>query len=247
MSRNFDMLNEAAPQIGVAPTAKARNAEATGVDAAQVQSGAVNEEIARLVQRVFLSAPLTESSKVVAFCGVDRRAGCSWICARAAEFLTTQTPARVCIVDANLRDPSLHQHFRSKLSPGFAEAIRSTAPIDNFVRTTRTDRLWLMTAGEVSEDPNGVLSAGRLQTRFGDLREEFDFLLIDVPAIGASREALLIGQLSDGIILVVASNATRREPARVAKQNCDEAKIPILGAVLNKRTYPIPEALYRRL
>lgn len=247
MSRNFDMPNEAAPQLGVAPTAKAKNAEAVGVDAAQVQGCAANEEIARLVQRVFLSAQLSEKSKVVAFCGVDRRAGCSWICARAAEFLATQTPGRVCIVDTNMRDPSLHQHFRSKLSPGFAEAMRSTGHIENFVRATRTDRLWLMTAGEVSEEPNGALSAARLQTRFADLREEFDFLLIDVPAISASSDALLLGQLSDGIILVVASNSTRREPARVAKQNFDEAKIPILGAVLNKRTYPIPEALYRRL
>ena len=53
--------------------------------------------------------------------------------------------------------------------------------------------------------------------------------------------------MADGIILVVGSNLTRRESARIAKESFEAAGIPIIGAVLNKRTYPIPEALYRIL
>jgi len=246
MSRNFDIVNEAAPQIGVTPSTRAKTGAAADVSAPRALAGSVNEEITRLVQRVFLSAP-AEKSKAVVFCGIDRGAGCSWICARAAEFLASHTPGRVCIIDANLRSPSLHQHFRSTLGPGLAAAMRDSAPIEAFVRTTRTDHLWLLTAGDAVGEPNGALTPDRLQSRLAELRDEFDFLLIDAGAASASNDALLLGQLSDGVVLVVASHSTRREAARMAKQTFDDAKVPILGAVLNKRTYPIPDAVYRRL
>jgi protein-tyrosine kinase len=53
--------------------------------------------------------------------------------------------------------------------------------------------------------------------------------------------------MTDGLVIVLQANATRRESARRAKQLLDECGIPVLGAVLNKRAFPIPEPIYRRL
>ena len=60
-------------------------------------------------------------------------------------------------------------------------------------------------------------------------------------------DALAFGQLTDGFILVVEANATRREAALQVAENLRAANVRILGAVLNQRTFPIPEALYHRL
>jgi Mrp family chromosome partitioning ATPase len=53
--------------------------------------------------------------------------------------------------------------------------------------------------------------------------------------------------LADGIVLIIEANSTRREAARKVKENLKAANLPVLAAVLNKRTYPIPNFLYRRL
>jgi protein-tyrosine kinase len=53
--------------------------------------------------------------------------------------------------------------------------------------------------------------------------------------------------MADGVILVVEANSTRREMARTAKETFDDANVKLLGAILNNRTFPIPEALYRKL
>ena len=79
------------------------------------------------------------------------------------------------------------------------------------------------------------------------MRSHFDYVLVDTPPADSYADALLLGQMTDGIILVVGSHLTRRESARIAKESFDGAGIPVIGAVLNKRTYPIPEALYRIL
>jgi protein-tyrosine kinase len=247
MSQPLEMLNQGAARVRPLPQDESRAARENGAVGSRVNRSGATDEIARLVQRLFLSSSPGEERKTIVFCGVNPGSGCSWVCAKAAELLAGQIPGRVCVIDANLRSPSLHEYFHVEVGVGFADAMRQPGPINDFVRSTSTNHLWLMTSGAVGQAPNGALNTARLQARFAELRGEFDFLLVDVPAISLFGDALLLGQLSDGIVLVIASNSTRREPARAAKQILQDANVLILGAVLNKRTYPIPEAVYRRL
>jgi Mrp family chromosome partitioning ATPase len=80
-----------------------------------------------------------------------------------------------------------------------------------------------------------------------ELREKFDYVLIDAPPISSYVDAVLLGQIADGVILVVEANSTRRETARMVKETFEGANVKLLGAILNNRTFPIPEALYRKL
>ncbi len=245
MSRSFDILHREAAHAGAARPVPAPRAN--GAAHRQDRDNLAEDEITKLVQRVFAYPPTAEAPAVVAFCGVEEGAGCSWVCARAAETLAEQVPGRVCVIDANLRSPALHEYFRVEMCAGFAEAMKDPAPIREFTQPTWSDHLWVMTSGAVGKEPNGALNPDRLSCRFSELRAEFDYLLMDTPPISSYPDAVLLGRLTDGVILVVGSSSTRREPARIAKESFEAAKVSMLGAVLNRRTYPIPKALYRRL
>jgi Mrp family chromosome partitioning ATPase len=249
VSRNLDILHrEGVRAEGLRPTAVIRpHGNGNAAVGPPDRHSTIDEEIVKLVQRVFVFPGAAKAPEAVAFCGVDRGAGCSWVCARAGEVLAEQVPGRVCIVDANLRSPSLHEHFRVEIGAGFADAMRDSRLVREFARPTWNSNLWLMTSGAVGKEPNGALNPARLRVRISELRDEFDHLFLDTPPMGSHADAVLLGQLTDGIILVVGSNSTRRGPARIAKESLEAARVPILGAVLNKRTFPIPEALYQRL
>ncbi|MGH9594657.1 MAG: hypothetical protein ACRD5L_16320, partial [Bryobacteraceae bacterium] len=60
-------------------------------------------------------------------------------------------------------------------------------------------------------------------------------------------DASLLARHADGLVLVVEAGATRREAARKIADDLRAAHMRVLGVVLNNRTYPIPERLYRRL
>jgi len=169
------------------------------------------------------------------------------VCARAGEVLADQAPGSVCMVDANLRSPSLHSRFHIEKGLGFADAIKGTEPIHEFAQHVGERNLLLITAGSTGTEPNGALNPACLRTRFSELRHAFDFVLVDTPATSIYADAMLLSQLTDGVVLVVGSNSTRRETARAAKRGFEAARVPIFGAVLNKRTFPIPEALYWKL
>ena len=87
----------------------------------------------------------------------------------------------------------------------------------------------------------------RFKSRLSDVRKEFSYILVDAPPINAYGEASLFGRMADGLVMVVEANRTRRESAQKAKRILDTAGVTVLGAILNKRTFPIPEFLYRRL
>ena len=72
-------------------------------------------------------------------------------------------------------------------------------------------------------------------------------MLVDAPPLNQYADGSILGQIADGVVLVLEANSTRRESALKAIEALRGAQADVLGAVLNKRTFPIPESVYRRL
>lgn len=245
MSRKIEILRRGAPQDSLADKFPRHRSEHE-LEQPRHQRGTAEDEIAKLVRRVFFCSSTAKPPALVCFSGVDRRAGSSWVCARASELLAEQVPGRVCVLDANLRSPWLHEYFGAGSEGGLADAMTDgTPPIRNFVRTTWSSHLWLMTSGVVAGKTDAALNPERVQARLSELRREFDFIVVDTPSVNTYSDAVLLGRVSDGVILVIDSNVTRRESARAAKEALQASRVAILGAVLNRRSFPIPEALYK--
>ena len=86
-----------------------------------------------------------------------------------------------------------------------------------------------------------------MRTRMAELSAAFDYLVIDAPPLKDSNDAIVLGALSDGVVLVLKANSSRREVARRALSDLQAANVTSLGAVLNQRQFPIPTAIYNRL
>jgi capsular exopolysaccharide synthesis family protein len=246
MSRNFELLQQIEKEHEVFPAAVppaiSGNGRKRGLDLDAVS----REERMKLVQRLFLS-PGSQAPRLVVFCGVETGDGSSWVCARASETLASQVKASVCLVDANLRTPFLHQHFRTDNLLGLADAVHQSGPVRNFAHQLNGGNLWLITCGLRTTDPHSLLTSDGLRSRLAELRAEFDYVLVDGPPVNLYADTALLGKLGDGVVLVVQANSTHREAARKAMESLASANVTVLGAVLNKRTFPIPESLYRKI
>lgn len=204
----------------------------------------IQQEVIQFVHRVFLF-PNSHGPRVVAFASA-RGNESSELCFQAGQVLALQGSGSVCLVDANLRAPLLHKLFEANISPGLVDATVTPGPIKDFARPIAGGNLWLVPPGSHAEGAPPLFAADRLRTRMQELREGFDYVLIDAPPVSSSPEAVQVGQVADGVILVVQANSTRREAARTAKETLEGANVKLLGAILTNRTFPIPEALYRK-
>jgi Mrp family chromosome partitioning ATPase len=247
MSRNFELMQQAG-QVAVQTVSpvirtetKARRASRTRLNFDQVAC----EETLKLVQRIFL-LQTQNPPHVVVFAAIDKGSGCSAICARAAATLVDNVRGSVCVVEANFRSPSLPELFGAANHYGLTDSLLRDEPIRSFAKLIRGENLWLLSCGSLAADSPNLLNSDRIKERFQELRKAFDYVLIDAPPLSRYADAAALGQLADGLVLVLEANSTRREAAMRVTENLGAAQVRVLGAVLNKRTFPIPESLYRR-
>ncbi len=79
------------------------------------------------------------------------------------------------------------------------------------------------------------------------LRDKYQYVLVDCPSLKEAQDAVLLAPLVDGIVLVVEADRTRVEQLSDAEKTLVSAKGKILGHVLNKRAYVVPDWLCRRM
>jgi hypothetical protein len=200
------------------------------------------EQILGLIRGLFFARP--KVAHQVVFSGVYEDAGSGEVCMRIADVLANQTSGRVCILETSRGPDGIAQEFGGPRTsggdtPDFATGMRES-PLQ------LRGNLWLMPAG-VWRNEQGVATFPWIRRRLRELRGEFEYAVIHAPPVGACDEAETLAQLTDGLVLVLEAHRTRRMLARMTRQKLQAAHVQVLGAVLSGRTFPIPEALYRRL
>jgi Mrp family chromosome partitioning ATPase len=203
-----------------------------------------SQESTKLVQSVFLQNA-AEPPRCVVFAGIDHGNGCSRVCAQAAEILAANIDGSVCLVEANLHSPSLPGIFGTTNHFGLTDALLKEDSIKNYAKQLNADNLWLLSSGSMQGRTPSMLNSVQMKARMQQLRDEFDYLIIDAPPLNEYSDAIAMGHLADSLVLVLEANSTRRETAIRVTESLRATKIRVLGAVLNKRTFPIPGPLYK--
>ena len=198
------------------------------------------EQIRHLVRQVFFPG-WPRPARHVAFVAINDHVDTGAVCLQVGQTLSSEIQANTCVVEANRSASDLAVTTDANASSGSrAGGLRHRARL-------LSNHLWLMPQAVFLEGSGPGLSALWLENRLEKLHSDFDFTLLNLPAVEHSSESVLLGQLSDGVVLIVEAHSTRRVKALAAKEMFQAANVKILGTVLTGRRFPIPEAIYRRL
>jgi capsular exopolysaccharide synthesis family protein len=173
--------------------------------------------------------------------------GTSSVCSQFARSMAQSDEGKILLVDANLRTPVLHQLFGLERDGGLVELLEEKIPLEQAIRETESSGLFVVTAGAPTEEVSRLLGSPRLKTILAQWRKEYSLVIFDTSPALAYADAVVLGRLFDGVILVVQASKTRWEVIQRAREILKNAKAEILGVVLNRRQYVIPRRVYRRL
>jgi hypothetical protein len=183
-----------------------------------------SEQIRGLVRQVFLSGSLP--AQQVVFTSIQPEIDVHEVCRKVGHVLAGETSRDVVIVTRSTR-ADLHQNLRA------FDGIRGAAkPLEG--------GLWAL---ELPSD-GGDLIAQSVHAFMEKIRHEFEYSLI-ATSPGASDDARFMGQVSDGIVLVLSEMRTRRAVALRFRNALEQSRL--LGTVLIDREFPVPAAIYKRL
>ena len=188
-----------------------------------------------------------KSIKTILFLGTTRGNGASTTAINFATTLSRDGRHNVLLIEANLRNPSLHEvfHVDPDLSlSGFSTTGNKAA---SGIKKVGPENLYVVTPGSKFAGPVSLFESQRFWEFLKTMRTEFDYVVLDGPPLPSFSESKVICNKVDGVVMVIESGKTRKQVALRAKKDVEQAGGTVLGVVINKRKYHIPKWIYRRL
>lgn len=155
-----------------------------------------------------------------------------------------QTGKSVILVDADLRQPSLHELFGLEIRPGLTHALVDGCPVEEILKPTGVDGLRLLTSGALPPNPAELLDSEPFRGLLGELARRAEVMILDSPPILAFADASILASQVTGTLLVIAAGNSRIQTSQRAKEALEATGAKILGAVLNKLPPGRAEAYY---
>src|SRR6185436_149336 len=148
--------------------------------------------------------------------------------------------ARILVVDADLRRPSVASYLGLDLQPsrGLSDVLRDPAyTLDDVVQPLEGFNLSVVPAGAPQNAPYELLNSTRLENFLNEARERYDCVLVDTPPLVPLPDCRLIGKWVDGFLLVVGAHKTPRSLVQDALNLLDMSKV--IGIVFNGDRRPL--------
>jgi Mrp family chromosome partitioning ATPase len=173
-----------------------------------------------------------------------RGEGVTFVTRSLALVLTSDAARNVCIVDLNWASPS--DWIDGPPPVGVADVLRDGLPLDQAFVTTGNHGLSFLPAGVATVADRPVLAnSTELEAMLNELGGRFHHVLLDLPAVHATSEALTLAEYSSAVALVVNQGVT---PESQVKSALDQlAGVPMTGLILNRATSKIPRLVRRRM
>ena len=145
-----------------------------------------------------------------------------------------QAGHRVILVDADLRQPRIHDLFGLDLEPGLSNLLNGGGHATTAARPTKIPNLSVVTAGGHPPNPAELVGSHRFGELLSFLERQCDIVVIDTPPVMAVADAAILAHRTSGVLFVVAADTTSRHAAQSALEQLERAKGRFLGAVLNR-------------
>ncbi len=146
-----------------------------------------------------------------------------------------QSKHNVVIVDCDLRRPKIHKMFAVDNTIGLSDLLAKDEPLNRIIyHSVLIENLDIITSGVIPPMPSELLDSKKMEKLIGELREAYDYVIIDSPPILSVTDATILSKIVDGVLLAVASNETHVDAILTAKKALDKVGSNVIGTVLTK-------------
>ena len=190
----------------------------------------------------------TTKAKSIMFNGICHGSGCSTTALNFANSLTVDPKRKVLLVDFKLKLPLPHRVYHHAKAPDISGLIADGKHLMSQIEKIGSGNLYVISCGARSlAGPAGIFESSEFERFVRLIYDNFDYLIFDVPPVLLYSEFRILCSKMDGVVLILEAGNARRQVALRAKKEIEEAGGRILGVVINRRKYYIPQWIYKKL
>jgi succinoglycan biosynthesis transport protein ExoP len=147
---------------------------------------------------------------------------------------------RVLVIDTDMRRPRLHRSFGVPNQVGVSTLILGNSTLDEAVKRTDVPNLDVLPCGPIPPNPSELLHTKRFAQILEDCKSRYAHIILDSPPTSAVTDPAVLGNLADGVILIVKGASTTRDAAAHARRQLVSAKCRLLGVIVNEIDFSNP-------
>jgi len=183
------------------------------------------------IRTLLLHMSRTESLRVIMVTSAVGGEGKTSLASQLAASLS-RAWRKTLLIDGDLRRPAGHALFDLSLEPGLSEVLRGEVKAADAVKPTAISRLWMMPAGHWDSHAVQALAQDSVRTLLDQLKQQYDFIIIDSCPVLPVADSLVLGQHVDGVLFSVLRDVSRLPALHAAHQKMTNLGIRTLGAVV---------------
>jgi capsular exopolysaccharide synthesis family protein len=145
-----------------------------------------------------------------------------------------QGGGRVLLVDTDMRKPRIHRSFGLKSDRGLSTVMMGDAALADVICHSEVPNLDVLPCGPTPPNPAELIHTGRFREILDQCRRDYSRVVMDSPPAGFVTDPAILGNLADGVVLVVRAGHTTREAVSFARRQINDARARILGVVINR-------------
>lgn len=148
----------------------------------------------------------------------------------------------VCLIDADLRRPMVHDYLGLDRSAGLTTVLVGAASIDDLLQQWGEDQLYVLVSGQIPPNPSEMLGSEEMKSLIQGLEQVFDTIIIDAPPLLPVTDAAVLSQHVGGVLIVVGAQQTKSQELVKSLSSLEMVESNILGIVLNRLPAKGPDA-----
>jgi len=153
-----------------------------------------------------------------------------------------QSDARVLLVDADLRRPSIHHRFGITSKTGLSTLLAGTSRLEDTIQhVAELPNLDILPSGPVPPFPTDMLASDAMRHLMEKFAETYRYVIIDSPPVLSVTDAVILGRVVDAVVLVVRHGKANKNVMRRTRDLLVRSGAPLAGLVLNAVDLNSPE------
>ena len=188
-------------------------------------------EALRLIRTNLLYTLANTDNRVVLFSSAEPSAGKSTVCSNLA-LIMAQSGARVLLIDADMRRPVQHRHFRMRRTDGLSKILAGMATFEECLHKEVSPNLDLLMVGSIPPNPSELLGSDRMRELLDKASQEYDYIFVDTPPICVVADALVLAPMAAGVVLVTRQGQTSYEEVEESLDAISQIDAVLLGVVI---------------
>lgn len=153
-----------------------------------------------------------------------------------------QAGGSVCLIDADLRRPMVHDYLGLDRNAGLTTALIGSADVNDLLQPWGDYNLFVLTSGQIPPNPSELLGSADMQDLVERLELAFDIVIIDAPPLLPVTDAAVLSQHVGGVVLIVGTHLLKRHDLEKSLSALALVEAKLLGIVLNRIPAKGPDA-----